>query len=144
MVFTPCVSICLTFAVRVYYMCLYQNFVASWLTTKLSGWALRIKPGPSQPCFCIVIATENNLSNCSLCYFDFILLFQLLQRYCLYFSKGFWPILQDAEKWPQRKNLTPTFRENDMTIKNAGGGIGESEDTEEALPPENHRYLFQV
>lgn len=100
--------------------------LCSFLTTKLSGWALRIKPGPSQPCFCIVTATEN-FSDCSLCYFDFILqLFQLLQRYCLYFSKGFWPILQYTEKWPQGKNLTPTFRENYLTITNAGGGIGES------------------
>lgn len=72
------------------------------LTTKLSGWALRMKPALSQPCSFIVTATENIIfPDCSSYYLTSSsnYLFQLLWRYCLYFSKGFWPIFLGAERW---------------------------------------------
>lgn len=80
------------------------------LTTKLSGWALRIKSAPSQPCSFIVIATERIIS--------FIVPHAILTsslNYLSYFKdtafispKIFDPNnLQGAERWPPGENFTP-------------------------------------
>lgn len=73
------------------------------LTTKLSGWALRIKWAPSQPCSFILIADRN---------------FTILtssSNYLSYFKDAAFisPKVSDpnnllgAERWPQSENMTP-------------------------------------